>query len=176
MPTRTQTGTSRRLTGARRHALLTIHIGASVALLGTSAGLLVIGAHAASRDPNEAHTIYALTHLLVFTLDIPFAVIALLSGVWLALASKWRLFRYWWVTAKLALLLGTIIIGAAVIRPNMNSALHATGRGNTSELPQRLLIAAPAAQLTMMLAATILGVFKPFGRLSSQRTALPHSS
>lgn len=166
MSVQPHTRTRKWLSGPRRHTLVTAHIAGSVALLGTAAGLLVTGAYAASRDPAEAHTIYKLSQLLVFSLDIPFAVIALISGVWLSVASKWGLFGYWWVVGSLAFLLATILIGAVVIGLSLKSALDATGQGNAPGSAQWLLVLAPALQLPMLLGATILGVFKPFGPIS----------
>ena len=49
---------------------------------------------------------------VVFRLAIPFAVLALLTGVLLGLSSKWGVFRYAWVTVKLALLVATAAVGA----------------------------------------------------------------
>jgi hypothetical protein len=166
-----RTGTSRRLTGARRHTLLTFHIGGGVALLGTAAGLIVTGAYAAGQNPAEAHTIYSLTRVLVFSLDVPFAAIALVSGVWLSVASKWGLFGYWWVVGSLVLLVATIIVGAAVIGLSLKSALDATGQGNSPGASQWLLIVAPTLQIPMLLGATIFGVFKPFGPISRSARA-----
>ena len=166
MSTRAHIRTRKWLSGPRRHALLTAHIAGGVALLGTAAGLLVAGAYAAGRDPAEAHTIYKLSQVLVFSLDIPFAVIALISGIWLSVASKWGLFRYWWVVGSLAFLVATILVGALVIGLSLKSALDATEQGNTPGSAQWLLVVAPALQLPMLLGATILGVFKPFGPIS----------
>lgn len=166
MSTHPHNATHRRLTGPQRHTLLTLHIAGGVALLGTAAGLLVAGAYAASRHPAEAHTIYKLSQVLVFSLDIPFAIIALISGVWLSVASKWGLFGYWWVVGSLAFLVATILVGALVIGLSLKSALDATAQGNSPGRAQWLLIVAPALQLPMLLGATILGVFKPFGPIS----------
>jgi hypothetical protein len=97
-----------RLAGARRKAVLTVHLVAAVALLGASIVLLVTGLYAATRDdPREAHAIYSLLRLLTFSLDVPLAFIALAGGALLALTSKWGIFRHWWVTTKLAILLTT---------------------------------------------------------------------
>jgi hypothetical protein len=68
---------------------------AALALLGASSTLLVAALHAASRDnAQDGHPIYSLLRLLTFSLDVPLALIALASGVLLALTSKWGIFRY----------------------------------------------------------------------------------
>jgi hypothetical protein len=152
-----------RLKGSRRKAVMTIHIVAALGLFGASFVLLVGALHAATRDDaGDAHATYSLLRLLTFSVDIPFAVIALLGGLTLALTSKWRLFRYWWVMGKLALYLVTVTIGIALIGPSIDTMLDVTETSSPSESGTRwVLVALPAAQATMLLAAAALGVFKP---------------
>lgn len=78
--------------GQRRKTLLTIHIASAVALLGSTAGSLVIATRAATRDDQaEAHTLYEAVGQLPLFLGIPLSFIALISGILMALTSKWRL-------------------------------------------------------------------------------------
>jgi hypothetical protein len=160
-----------RLSGHARHSVLTIHIAASVTLLGTTAGLLTSSAYASQQDAQDAHAIYTLCRLLVFSLDVPLSLIALVSGAWLALASRWGLLRTWWVTLKLALLLGTIVLGATMTGRALTTLLSAAGHGTTSNA-HWLLLAAATCQLAILLVATILSVFKPFGRIRSRQAPL----
>jgi uncharacterized membrane protein len=156
----------RRWTGARRKALLTVHIAAAVALLGTSSGLLITAVRAATRgDHQQAHTLYELMRVLTYSLGIPFSFIALGGGVLLAVTSKWGLLRYWWVTAKLALLLATIVVGALLTGPSIDTMLEATGpSGVDDDDAQWTLVAAVGSQIAMVLSANVLAVFKPGGR------------
>jgi hypothetical protein len=156
----------RLLTGASRKTVLTLHISSSVALLGSSAGLLLAGLRAATRnEPAQAHTIYELMQLLVFTLGIPCSFLALLSGAALGLTSRWGLVRYWWVTTKLVLLLATILTGALVTGRSIDAMLDDTAPGGTGDDGARwTLVYAVAAQLTMVVTANVLAVFKPAGR------------
>jgi hypothetical protein len=155
-----------RLTGARRKVVLTVHLVAAVALLGASIVLLVTGLYAATRDdPQEAHAIYSLLRLLTFSIDVPLAFIALTGGVLLALTSKWRIFRYWWVTTKLAILLTTIVLGATLIGPSISTMLDVTETSNPGDSSVRWrLVAVASVQVTLLLGAATLGVFKPRGR------------
>lgn len=164
---------SRRLTGARRKIILTVHVVAAVALLGASTVLLVTGVYAATRnDPQEAHAIYSLLRLLTFSLDVPLAFIALASGVLLALTSRWGIFRYWWVTTKLAILSTTIVLGASLIGPSISTMLDVTETNSPDETSARWrLISVAGAQVTLLLVAATLGVFKPGGLLRWPRTA-----
>ncbi len=150
------------MTPSRRKLVLTIHIASAVALLGSSFGLLITAVRAATRsEQDEAHALYGLMRLLTFSSGIPFSFVALAAGVVLALTSSWRLLRHWWVTAKLALLLVTILTGALVTGPSIDTMLDATGRGGTGEDDaQWTVVASLGAQLTMVLLAIVLAVFK----------------
>ena len=117
-----------------RKAVLTTHIASAVALLGTTAGLTIMGIRTAGTDDfRQAHAVYDVMSLLTFSLGIPLSFIALASGVLLATTSKWGLFGYWWVTTKLALLVGVIVIGATVTGASIDTMLDVTERGARHE-------------------------------------------
>ena len=155
----------RRLIGFRRKSVLTVHIAAALGLFGASIVLLVGSLHAATRDDSQdAHAIYTLLRLLTFSVDIPLAVITLLGGLALALTSKWRIFRYWWVIGKLALYLATLTVGITLIGPSIDTMLDVTEGGSPGDSSTRwALVSQAGAQVTMLLAAATLGVFKPGG-------------
>jgi hypothetical protein len=155
------------MTGARRRTILTIHIASGVALLGTSAGLAITAVRAATRsDSEQAHTIYELMRLLTYSLGIPLSFIALISGLLLAISSKWGVVRYWWVTAKLAFLVATILVGALLTGPSIDTMLGVTKPGFPGDdRAQWTLVAAVGGQIAMVLSATALAVFKPGGRV-----------
>jgi hypothetical protein len=156
-----------RLSGSPRKIVLTVHIVAALGLFGASTVLLVGGLQAATRDdPEEAHAIYSLLRILTFSVDIPLAVITLLGGLTLALTSKWRIFRYWWVIGKLALYLATLTVGITLIGPSIDTMLDVTETGIPSVSSTRwTLVALAGVQVTMLLAAATLGVFKPGGQV-----------
>jgi Predicted integral membrane protein (DUF2269) len=159
-----------RLSGSRRKVVLTVHIAAALGLLGASLVLLVGGLQAATRDdPQDAHATYELLRLATFSVDIPLAVITLLAGLTLALTSKWGLFRYWWVMAKLALYLGNLAVGITLIGPSIDTMLEVTEVNSPAEDSTRwTLVLLTGVQVAMLLAAATLAVFKP-GRHRSLR-------
>jgi predicted integral membrane protein DUF2269 len=163
------------MTGARRRTILTIHIASGVALLGTSAGLAITAVRAATRsDPQQAHTIYELMRLLTYSLGIPFSFIALISGLTLAVSSKWGVVRYWWVTAKVAFLVATILVGALLTGPSIDTMLGETRPGFPGDdAAQWTLVAAVGVQIAMVLSAIVLAVFKPGGRVPRLGRAAP---
>ena len=76
------------------------------------------------------------------------------------------------MTAKLGLLAATILVGAFLNGPNIDTVLDATEPGATGDDgAARTLVVAIAAQVAMVLGATALAVFKPAGRLGGLRRA-----
>jgi hypothetical protein len=140
-----------------RHAVLTAHIMISVGLLGDSAGFLAVAIRAASTDDSAA--IVELTRVLqmfAFVFGIPLSVGALLTGLALALGTRWGVFRYPWVVTKLALIVSVMAVGALAINPALTMTL-AGGDGTPR------LIAAAAYDVLALSLATALSVFKPGG-------------
>jgi hypothetical protein len=163
----------RRLVGGRRTAVLTVHIASAVALLGTSAGLVIMALHAGGRaDRQSAHAVYEVMRLLTLSLGIPLSFTALVSGAALAVTGRWGLFGYWWVTLKLGLLVAVIVVGATLTGGSIGTLLDVTERTRPAMSDARwTLLAATGVQAAMVLAATILSVVRPGGRIRSPQPA-----
>lgn len=148
-----------------RRAVLTVHIVASVGLLGDVAAVLAVNVRAAtSTDPAFANASYELLQMFSLLFGIPLSFAALISGLTLGLGSKWGVLRHAWVTAKLMLILSVILVGALVIGPATNEMRHGGGDA------EAVLIAAAAWDLLALTTATVLSVYKPGrGRRVSRR-------
>src|SRR4051794_24390553 len=96
-PIATDVARERRLSRGWRHTLLTVHIAASVALLGDSAGFLAIAVRARGLPADEAHASYEVLGLLSVAFGIPLSFVALGTGIALGLGSRWGVFRHPWV-------------------------------------------------------------------------------
>jgi hypothetical protein len=148
-----------------RRLLLTAHVAASVGVLGADLALLSLGV--ASVSGADPVTIYPAARLIAGGLVVPLALTALVTGLALGLLTQWGVFKYWWVTIKLAIV---VILTAAVLFV-LVPALGATAdavTGTTSQLGvnERLpLLIAPAAASTLLVIAVVLAVFKPGWRL-----------
>ena len=142
--------------------VLSVHIAASVAVLGDSAGFLAIAIRARTLDAADAHASYEILGMLSLVFGIPLSFVALGTGVTLGLGSRWGVFRYPWVTAKLALLVSVMVVGGVVIGPAENAALDGTG-GSAA------LIAGVTWDVLALTTATCLSVFKPGRRFRSHR-------
>lgn len=142
-----------------RRTVTAIHIVASVGLLGSSAAMLLTTVAAArTTDPAFARAAYTLARTQTLVFGIPLSFAALISGVSLGRGTRWGVLRYWWTTAKLALLVLAILCGALVIRPLLDQRLRGAGDGWA-------LVAAVAANAGMLAGAAVVSVFKPGGRL-----------
>jgi hypothetical protein len=147
-----------------RRAVTSIHVIASVGLLGSTAAMLLTAVWAArSSDPAFAHAAYTLMQAQAFAFGIPLSVVSLVSGIALGRGTRWGVLRYWWTAAKLVLLVLTIGCGALVIGPLLDQRLRGAGDAWA-------LVAAVAANAAMLAAASIVSVFKPGGRVRQSRS------
>ena len=145
-----------------RKPLLLVHITASVALLGATASSLLLAVIAATTvDSGLAHSAYELMSAQSLVFGIPLSFLALGSGVALGPASKWGVVRYWWTTLKLGLIVLVILNGALNI--GRMTAQRIDGGGS-----EWALVAVVSVSVAMLLASTVLSVFKPGGRLRAR--------
>jgi hypothetical protein len=155
----------RRLPLPARHALLTAHIVFSVGLLGDSAGYLAVAARTSTlEDPALVRDSVKTLNMFSLVFGIPLSFAALLTGVALGLGTRWGVFRYPWVVAKLVLIVTVLLVGGLVIAPASDQMLDG-GSDRTG-----VLIAAAAYDVVALAIATGLGVFKP-GRPFRRREA-----
>lgn len=139
-----------------RRAVLTVHIVASVGLLGDCAALLAINIRAATTgDPALAASCYQLLDMFSVVFGIPLSLAALISGLALGFGTKWGVLRHSWVTAKLLVIVSVILVGALVIGPANAAMLDGAGGR------EPVLILATAYDVVALTLATGLSVFKP---------------
>ena len=134
-----------------RNALLTAHIVVAVGLLGDSAGFLAVAIRRSTEHGAFRETANDLLNMFALVFGIPLSFLALLTGLALAIGSRWGVFRYPWVVAKLALIVSVILVGAFVLNGSLDDS-------TSSSTP---LIAGSAYDVVALTAATGLGVFKP---------------
>jgi uncharacterized membrane protein len=143
--------------------VLTVHIIASVGLLGDVAVILAINVRAATTaDAQLAASAYDLLTVFPVLFGIPLSLTSLATGLVLGLGSKWGVFRYLWVIAKLLLNVSVILVGAFLIGPT--TAAMADGRDDS----EAVLVLASSFDIVALVLATGLAVFKPGRRLRRQ--------
>jgi hypothetical protein len=152
--------------GARK-LLLALHLVAAVGALGAELVLLALGLAAFSGAAPA--TVFPAAFVAAAYVVRPLAALTLLTGVALALASPHGLFSHWWTLIKLAIVLA--LTGAAFfgLAPSLAESAARAASGAVLPREQALLVAAPLAAITLLFAAVLLGIFKPFGRIGARR-------
>jgi hypothetical protein len=142
-----------------RLALLTAHIIISVGLLGDSAGFLAVAMRISmSDDPRTISELVSLLNMFSLVFGIPLSIGAIITGVALGLGTRWGVFRYPWVVAKLLLIVSVMFVGGTLISPAESALRDGVDNGASYQL-----IAAAAYDVLALAIATTLGVFKPGG-------------
>jgi hypothetical protein len=152
-----------------RNTLLTVHIAASVALLGDVLGLAAVTLRArGADDPVAAEAAYEIMSMFSLTFGIPLSFTALLSGIALGLGTRWGVLRYPWVIAKLGLILVVILVGALVVGPAEGTLLSdsVSDSGRSAALTRALV--GETVQIAALVTSVGLSVFKP-GRRRADR-------
>jgi hypothetical protein len=137
---------------------LTVHIVASVGLLGDSAGFLAVAIRAAKTSGDAAFLeLIRVLSMFAWVFGVPLSFVALLTGLALGLGTRWGVFRYPWITTKLLLILSVMAVGGLLIGPAL-----AAGLAGEKSAAGRLVVAA-AYDVVALTLATALSVFKPGG-------------
>jgi hypothetical protein len=149
--------TSRLLLPLRlRQGVITAHIIMSVGLLGDSAGFAAVALRLSNTvDPVARRELLETLNMFSLTFGIPLSLGTLVSGIALGVGTKWGVFRYPWVMAKLLLIGSVMLVGTFVIGPAGD--LMRRGGGDLSIR----LVAAATYDVVALSLATALAVFKP---------------
>ena len=162
---------SRTLSASWRKLLLTVHVVATISVLGTDMVLLLLGL--ASLGGTGPRAIYPAAYLVAARLVAPLALISLGTGILLGILTPWGLFNYWWVTIKLAITTVLTTVVLIVLIPRLHAAADTVIAPASHILTsaERLPLAiAPAIASTLLLLAVVLAIFKPGWRLRRNST------
>lgn len=153
-----------RLTGRPRKALLALHLACSCGWIGMALGYIALGiASTVTGDDDTSRAAWVAMELTGWSVLVPLSIGSLVSGTWLALATRWGLFRHYWVVFAFALtLLATIVLVLHMpsISRTSDVARRATGE-TVADLGGDLVHA--SLGLLLLLVILVLNVFKPPG-------------
>ena len=153
------------MTPALRRFTFTTHVTSSVGWVGAAVVFLALaGIGFTSDDPPKVRGAYLLMAPAAWFVLVPLAHASLLSGIVLSLGTTWGLFRYYWVVLKL----GITVFATVILLIYMGTFRQMAGVAadpvvdlavvrNASPIVHAILA------LILLLAATVLGVYKPFG-------------
>jgi hypothetical protein len=159
------------MTPALRKLTITAHVTFSVGWLGAVAAFLVLSiAGLTSHDADVVRGAYLSMDLISRFVIIPMCFAALATGLLQALGTPWGLFRYYWIVMKFGLaIFATIALlihqfGVMAVAAKRVSGSAAETFFSADLGPEKTeLVRAPSLAILLLLVATSLGVYKPWG-------------
>ena len=150
---------------ALRRFTFTTHVTSSVGWIGAVFVFLALAAIGlTSQDERTVRGAYLVMAPAAWFVLVPLAHASLLSGIAVSLGTPWGLFRHYWVVVKLGItLFSTVIlmIYMGTFRQMAGVAADPVVELGLVRNPSPMIHAILA--LILLLMATVLGVYKPFG-------------
>jgi hypothetical protein len=170
-PAQAGTARTRSAAGARvRRVLLLLHLATGLGWLGVTSAFVVLTVWLLDvRDPATVRAGYLVHELLVVWVARPAAIGVAATGLLLTLAAgrrrppRWWL---WWVPAKLALVVATVVVTVSVSPVALRFAVdHAEAVGSVAYTDtQHSLVLMAVYHVFMISAAALLAIFRPGAR------------
>jgi uncharacterized membrane protein len=147
-----------------RRALLTAHIVCSVGWIGAVAAFLALNIVALTTSRNEiARSMYIAMNVAGLYVIVPASLLTVITGVAQSLSTQWGVWRHRWVATKLVLgILATIALLLHQFTAVRTAAHHAENGLDAHAIGVQLVADASLATV-LLIVATILSVFKPWG-------------
>lgn len=148
-----------------RKAALTAHVVSSVGWLGAIIAFLCLAiAGMRSQDGQLVRAVYLAAEPLTWFVIVPLAVASLLTGVLQSRVTKWGLLRHYWVLFKLLInVFATIVLLLYTQTVGSLAGTAADPRADIGELRGPTFVLHSSVALLLLLAATVLAVYKPRG-------------
>ena len=152
------------LTPRLRKLVLSLHLAFSVGWIGAVLVYLALGVAAASTSDDETvRAAWTGMELAGWFVCVPLATASLLTGLAMALGTKWGLFRHYWVL--ISFLLTVVCVAILILHmPSVSATAdvaRASDRATLDALGGDLLH--PGIGLVVLLVIHTLNVFKPAG-------------
>jgi hypothetical protein len=150
---------------ALRRLVFTTHVTSSLSWVGAVLVFVVLAlVGLTSRHEPTVRGAYLVMAPAAWFVLVPLAHVALISGLVISVGTPWGLLRHYWVVAKLLITLFSTIILLVYMHTFQRMAGMAADPVVDIRLVQNAspLVHAILA-LVLLLAATVLGIYKPFG-------------
>lgn len=149
----------------RRKLVLTAHVCASVGWLGAVAAFLALAiVGLTSEVAQTVRGTYLVMETAAWFVLVPLAFASLLTGLIQSLATPWGLFRHYWVVFKLLInLAATIVLLMYMETFGSMADVAADPSSDLDAVRNESPVLHGALALLLLLAATILAVYKPRG-------------
>jgi hypothetical protein len=150
-----------RFTPRWRKAILTLHVVTAVGWLGSDMVLLTLGVAGLSGAVG-GDVAYPAMSLVGTVLFVPLSFLVWVVGVVNALGTPWGLLRWWWVAVKLVIVTVMLFLVTFLLYPGL---VDAGELGPALPHRDRInLVIAPSVSSTLLIVATVLSTYKPWGR------------
>jgi hypothetical protein len=170
------------MTAALRRFTVTTHVTSSVGWVGAVLVFVALaGIGLTSGDDRVVRGAYLLMAPTAWVVLVPLAHASLLSGLLLSLGTAWGLFRHYWIALKLAITaFATVIllVYMGTFRDMAGVAADPVVELGLVRNPSPLVHAILA--LVLLVVATVLAIYKPFGltpygrrQLATERAGAP---
>jgi hypothetical protein len=148
-----------------RKFALTAHVTTSVGWLGAVAAFLALAVTGlASEDEQLVRAVYRAAEPLTYFAIVPLAFASLVSGIVQSLGTPWGLIRHYWIVFKLVIaVVATIVLLAYTQTVEYLADVAAASGADMADLRSPTFVLHSSAALLLLLAATVLAVYKPRG-------------
>ena len=161
---------------AARKVWLLAHVATSVGWFGGGYAMLVMGIVAMTHAGTPLRpAAYQMMHLSDTAIMIPGSLAALITGLVIALYTKWRVLHHWWVTVKLLLTVSAMIFAYVYVAQKVKTVLAATLADPNADIErlEESVMSGSVVMLVVLFATTLLSIFKPWGRTALARRGRP---
>jgi uncharacterized membrane protein len=168
-----------------RRLTFTAHVTSSAGWIGAVLVFLALAVIAmTSQDERTVRGAYLVMAPAAWFVLVPLAHASLLSGIALSLGTAWGLFRHYWVVLKLLItVFATVILLIYMGTFRQMAGVAADPVINLEVVRNASPIVHSILALILLIAATVLGVYKPFGMTpygartrDAQRQAVPSTT
>lgn len=147
-----------------RKAVLSVHLTFSVGWVGAVVAYLALGVTAArTEDVDTIRVAWIAMELTGWYAIVPLALASLLTGLVMALGTKWGLFRHYWVIFSFVL----TVIAAVVLLLHMPTVSAMTDVARNADAATLAGLGGdlghPAIGLVVLLVVQVLNLYKPGG-------------
>jgi hypothetical protein len=149
-----------------RKLALAAHLTVSVGWVGAVAGYLVLDVTVAtSQDPQLVRSAWIAMGLAASWAILPLAFASVLTGLVMALGTKWGLFRHWWVLISFLLTVVATVVLLLEMSVITASAAIASDPATSNDQLLALTTTLPhsVGGLLVLLVIQVLNVYKPQG-------------
>ena len=153
------------MTPALRRFTFTTHITSSVGWVGAVISFLALAVIGLTSDDElRVRGAYLVMAPAAWFVLVPLAHASLLSGIALSLGTTWGLFRHYWVVLKLLItVFATVILLIYMGTFRQMAGVAADPAVDVAVVRNASPIVHAVLALILLLAATVLGVYKPLG-------------